>query len=500
MIGRVLYWRAAQRMRTIARRGNDAGAIQRDLLLRFLRRAAATRFGRDHDFASIGSLDGYRERVPVHDYETLRPYLDRVRDGAEDELWPGLPESFAVTAGTTGGEKYLPHTERSLASHLAGATDALGAYLVRARDKHLLCARIAFFGGSVALGSFESGIRWGDNTGLVAGRTPGWVHRYRSPSQAVLAIEDWEERLTATARELARCDVRLLMGVPSWVLVLLDAVEQEAGRPIRDVWPSWRGFLHGGIAFAPYAETYRKRVGRGVVFVETYTATEAGVIAVQDRADDDSMALLVDRDVFFEFIPAHEPESPRLTVDEVEENVPYILCVTTAAGLWSYRIGDVVRFAGTKPLRLVFHGREDFFLNAFGERVSQGELERAVAVAATEHGCEVREFAVLPEYPDVRRSSGRHVWMVEFERPPDDVAAFASSLDDAVRKGNFDYGSHRTGDCQLLPPEVRVLHRNSFFDWMKERGLPIGLHPVPRILDKTQAEALTVTSSRRRNP
>jgi hypothetical protein len=373
---------------------------------------------------------------------------------------------------------------------MAGGTDALHAYLVRAHDKHLLRAKIAFLGGSVALDRFQSGMEWGDNTGILAARSPTWVRPFRAPSARVLAMGNWEEKLASAAQELARTDVRLLLGVPSWALLLLDAVEREADRPIRDVWPSWRGFIHGGMAFGPYAETYRRRVGTGVLFVDTYTATEGGMLAIQDRNDDPSMAVLLDRNVYYEFARADDPDGPRFGIHEVEVDVPYVISVTTDAGLWSYRIGDVIRFTSARPPRLVFHGRRKFFLNAFGEHVSQEELERGVVDAAREHGCAVREFTVLPEFPDARCSSGRHVWIVEFASPPPDLGGFARSIDLSIQKGNDDYKSHRTADRQLRPPVVRMVHSGAFYAWMKSRNRLGGQNKVPRIIDRTLARGL----------
>jgi hypothetical protein len=482
VIGRVHYWRAGQRIRSVARQGRDAEAVQRDVLLRLVRQARETRFGRAHDFAAVGSsVDDYRARVPPQDYETLQPYFDRARDGAPDETWPGAVEAFAQTAGTTGGRKYLPQTRSSVKSSLDGGGDALAAYLVRAGDRRLFQAKIAFLSGHVALG---------DNTGILAARAPAWVRRFMVPGPDVLALPDWEEKLAAAARELARCDVRLLLGVPPWTLLLLDAVEREADRPVRDVWPSWRGYIHGGMAFGPYAETYRKRVGGGVVFVDTYSATEGGMLAVQDRNDDPSLAVILDRNVYFEFVRADEPDGPRRGVHEVEPDVPYLVYVTTDAGLWSYCMDDIVRFTSVRPPRLLFHGRRHFLLNAFGEHVSQGELERAVGVAAAAHGCEVREFTVLPEYPDARRSSGRHAWLVEFVVPPLDLRAFAHTIDGSIQGGNHDYRLHRAGSRQLRPPVVRLVRRGAFYAWMKRRGRLGGQHQVPRIVDQDAAHGL----------
>jgi hypothetical protein len=438
-----------------------------------VRRAAGTRFGRDHGFGGVRSPEEFRERVPAQDYESMRPFFERARDGAADETWPGVPEAFAVT----GSSKHFPHTRSSLRSALAGGGDALSAYVARAGDRHVLRASVAFLGGSAKLGRFDSGIPWGDNTGVVEQGAPAWMRAFRRPSAEVLALADWREKLAAAAKELARTDVRVLVGLPSWALLLLDAVEEEAGAAIRDVWPSWKGFLHGGVAFAPYAATYRRRAGAGIVFVDCYAATQGGVLAVQDRDGDPSLALLPDRNVYFEFAPVDEP-ARRVGVEAVEVDRPYLIHVTTDAGLWGYRIGDVVRFTSARPPRLLVEGRREPFLNAFGEHVSQEELERAVAEAATKHGAEIREFAVQPEYPDARASRGRHAWLVEFGVPPMDLAEFAATIDAALLGGNPDYRAHRAGDRQLLPPIVRPVSQGTFAAWLTRHAR----QKVPRVM------------------
>ena len=485
MIGRILYWRACERLRAIGRQGLDPAPLQRDLLLRLVRRAADTRFGREHGFEKVRSVEDFRERVPVQDYDSLRPYFERARDGAEDETWPGAPECFAMT----GSSKYFPHTKSSLKSSLASGGDAMAAYLVRSGDRHVLRASVAFLGGSPALGRFASGVPWGDNTGIVEASAPAWMRAFRVPSSDVLSLADWEEKLAAAAKELSRKDVRVLVGLPSWTLLLLDAVEAAAKASIRDVWPSWRGFLHGGVAFAPYAVTYRRRAGEGIVFVDCYAATQGGVLAVGDRDGDPSLALVLDRNVFFEFVPLDDPDGARVGVGEVEAGRPYLICVTTDAGLWAYQIGDVVRFTSTRPPRVVLEGRRRFFLNAFGEHVTQEEIERAVADAAAEHGAEVREFAVLPEYPDARKSRGRHTWIVEFGAPPRDLRRFAATIDGSLKRWNDDYRAHRAGDRQLLPPAVRPVAPGTFAAWLLRKNRL----KVPRVLDSDLATHAPLT-------
>lgn len=468
MIGWIPWARARRRLRALERLGRDPQGPQEAMLLRMVAEAARTRFGRDHGFDSIRTVEDFRERVPLQDHASMRPYLERAQGGAGDETWPGAPVAFAVSSG-----RALPYTPSSVRSFLGGAADALAAYLVRARDRSLPGRTIAVLGGGARLGDLPSGAPLGDGKGLLATRAPLRVRPFLAPSAAVRALADWEWKLDATAKELARRDVRVLVGAPSWSLLLVDRVERVAGRPIRDVWPSWRGLLHGGVAFAPYAETWRKRVGRDLVLVESYAATAGGVLAVEDREGDPSLALLPDRNVYFELVR----DGRRLGVHEAEAGVPYRLHVTTDQGLWGYATGDVVRFTATRPPRIVVEGGR-FLLNAFGERVTGEALEGALAAAARECACEVEAFAVEPEFPAVTEPRGRHRWIVECGEPPADLDAFARAVDAALRGESAEYRAHRLRDVQLLPPRVRLVRRGAFDAWRRDRGLAA----VPRVL------------------
>jgi len=483
MIGLALRALARRRLRAARETRGRAVARQHELLLRLVTRAADTRFGKEHDFPGIRGAADWRARVKAQDYESLRPRFERARDGAADELWPGVPRSFVATSGSTGGGKILPHTDESLQAALEGALDAVAAYVVRSRDADLLRAPIALLNGVRTRGRFDSGLAWGDASGLLGGDLPRWLRGRVLPSRATMAIDEWNAKFDATVDELTRRDLRVLVGAPSWCLRLIERVEEKTGLAIRDVWPSWRGLIHGGMAFAPYHGTLRRRVGPGVTFVDCYVAPSGGVLAVQDRDDDPSMLLLAGRNVYFEFTRASDPDGARFDLEEVEPGVAYLVHVTSDAGLWAYRLGDVVRFTGTDPPRLRVVGRADLRLNAFGESVLPTELEAAIAVAARECRCEVLEFTVLPEYPRPDRSRGRHAWIVEFTVLPPDLERFAGALDRALQRANDEYRTHRAGDAQLLPPRVRLAARDSFRTWLERHDRLRGYSKVPRVVE-----------------
>lgn len=478
MIGWILFARAKRRLRELRALAREPQAVQEPMLLRMVDEASRTRFGRAHGFDEIRSIADFRARVPLQDYGSLQPYLERARGGATGETWPGAAVAFAGS-----GERFLPETKDSIRSRIAGAKDALAAYLFRARDRGLLRGRLVFLGGRPLVDEFPSGMPYGDATGILAEHTPWWLRPWRSPSPAILSLADRHWKLEAAARELAQRDVRLLVGLPSWSLLLLDAVERLAGRSIRDAWPSLRGFIHGGVAFGPYREIFRKRAGRDVTFVETYTATAGGVLAVQDKDGGRSLAPLLDRNVYFEFVGE---DGVRRGLHEVEAGVRYAVHVSTDAGLWAYALDDTVEFTSTRPPRLRVLGSTRFPLNAFGERVRGEQLEAAARAAAQEAGCRLTAYSVVPEYPDIANPKGRHVWVVECGAPPADLDAFARALDAALQRESEEYRAHRDGDLLLRPPRVRLVRSGAFDEWAERRGGDA----APLVLDRERAREL----------
>ena len=356
----------------------------------------------------------------------------------------------------------------------------------------LFGGRLLFLGGSTALRP-HGDVFVGDNTGIMALHVPRCLRGLHAPDAAVRAMPSWEQKVAAAAAQCADVDLRMLAGVPSWIVLFGEAVLERcraAGRradTLADVWPHLQLFVHGGVTFAPYASRMRALIGREIRCTDTYSASEGGMLAVQDRRDDPGMLPLLDRATFFEFVPVEElgrPDARRFACHEVEPDVDYAVALTTDSGIVSYLVGDVVRFTSVAPLRLVFAGRTAHTLNAFGEHVSGGELERAVAAASTATGAIVSEFAVGVRYPDAGEPMGGHRYLIEFHRAPDDDAAFARVLDETLQRGNEDYATHRS--YGLLAPVVEPLPAGAFLAFMRRRGKIGGQHKVPRVLAAAQ--------------
>jgi hypothetical protein len=491
---------AGHRRRGLARAGREAVARQERTLLRLVAAARRTELGLRHGFASIRSVAEYQARVPLRSYLDFAPLWGRAARGEPDVTWPGTVRYWVKTAGTTAGEKVIPVTGEALRSHRRGGWDALALAAERVGAADLLGGALLFPGGSSTLTPHGEDGWLGDLSGLVVRDLPPVLAGRYSPGPAVAGLGDWETRLTATAAIASRQDVRLLAGMPSWTLILLERVaHQRRARPgeLGRLWPRLRVFVHGGVAFAPYRPLFEDWLGRPLEHLEVYPASE-GFVGLQTEPGE-GLTLMVDYGIFYEFVPVEDlprARPRRHTVADVELGRPYAIALTTPAGLWSYLLGDTVRVVARDPLRLAITGRIRHFVNAFGENVIVEEVERALVEACRRTEAEVVEFTVAPRYPAAGEPRGRHEWLVEFRRPPREPAAFARALDAALAQLNADYRAKRRGDVGMLAPRVVALSPGSFHRWMRAAGRLGDQHKVPRVTnDRAVAEALLAAAA-----
>ncbi len=479
---------ARRRLARMRAHAHDPMPPQQQLLQRITAAMARTQFGREHDLGRVRSLADLRRAVPLGDYAARKPWWERARAGEQNVFWPGLVRHWALSSGTTSGEKFLPVSDATIASQKRGGFDALVPHLVDPRAS-LFGGKLLFLGGSTALRRHGS-VWLGDNTGIMARHVPRLMRRWHAPDRFIRDLTAWEHKVAAAAAQTAAADLRMLAGVPSWIVLFGEAVLAHCrtqGRSVAnlgEVWPNLQLFVHGGVTFAPYAERVQTLLGRPLRMVDTYSASEGGMLAVQDDAALPAMLPLLDRGAVFEFVPAEElgkPDARRLFAHEVEPGVDYAVAVTTDAGIVSYLIGDLVRFVSTNPLRLLFAGRVAHTLNAFGEHVSGGELERAIAAAARATAASVEEFAVATDYPVPGEPMGCHCYYVQFHRAPGEPQAFARELDRVLQDGNEDYATHRS--YGLRPPVVEAVPAGTFLELLRRRGKVGGQHKVPRVLD-----------------
>jgi hypothetical protein len=462
-------------------RSMDPAAEQERLLLGLLRRAARTRFGRDHGFDAIRSVAAFQRAVPLRRYEALHDaYLAAELPVLEDVLWPGRTPYLALSSGTTAGRtKRIPVTLEMLRANRDATLDLMAWHLAANPGARPLAGMSFMLGGSTTLETVAPGVREGDLSGIAAHEVPALLRPWTWPPEDLALMPDWDAKLDALARQTPVDQIRVLSGTPSWLLVLFERLAARAGMPPL---PVLELLIHGGVAWAPYRDRIAPYLPPGCSTREAYAASE-GFIAVADRGDGEGMRLSLDHGCFFEFVPVEELESDNPTrhwAATLETGIDYAVVVSSCAGLFGYLIGDTVRFIDRSPPRLLVTGRTSWTLSAFGEHLSGEEIETGLRDAAASAGIAVAEYAVGPEFIG---SAGRHRWFIEpvGDAPDGTEARLAAALDAALRAANDDYAAHRDG-TQLASPAVVVVAEGAFAAWMRAEGKIGGQHKVPRVI------------------
>lgn len=472
----------------------NPAATQEAELLKLLRRAADTTFGRDHGFSKISSVKDFQARVPLRRYEDFwEAYWEKPFPTLTDVSWPGTIPYFAVTSGTTKGvTKYIPCSAAMNKSNIRASLDILVHHVTARPQSRLMAGRGFVLGGSTALTVHAPGIRSGDLSGIAAAEVPRWARPRYFPPRDLALIADWEEKMARLAPASLEAQITSVSGTPSWLLIFFDAL--HALRPdlphrLASYYPDLELVVHGGIGFEPYQRQFEALLeGSHAELREVYAASE-GFIATADRGSGEGMRVNLDTGLFFEFVPLDELESPNPTrhwIADAEPGVNYALVLSSCAGVWSYVVGDTVRLVDRDPPRLLVTGRTAYMLSAFGEHLIGEEIEHAIATAADEIGEMVADFSVGALFPKAKGELGRHLYIVEFgETLPgnDKLAAFAKTLDAALCETNEDYAAHRAGGFGLHSPRVHAVPHGSFAGWMKKRGKLGGQNKVPRIIN-----------------
>ncbi|MEO0045235.1 MAG: hypothetical protein RL705_426, partial [Bacteroidota bacterium] len=453
---------------------------QNKVFQELIRQAKNTQFGKDHHFDQIQSPSDFAQQVPVRDYEQLKPYVDRVVKGEENVLWKGKPLYFAKTSGTTSGAKYIPLTKESMPYHIEAARNAILHYIHETGNANFVDGKMIFLQGSPILEE-KNGIKLGRLSGIVAHFVPNYLQKNRMPSWETNCIEDWETKVNAIVEETFNENMSVISGIPSWVQMYFEKLQQKANKPVGDIFPNFNLFIYGGVNYEPYRAKFENLIGRKVDSIELFPASE-GFFAYQDSQKEKGMLLLLNSGIFYEFIKSDEfsTENPRrYTIGEVELGVNYVLILSTNAGLWGYNIGDTVQFTSLAPYRVVVSGRIKHYISAFGEHVIGKEVESALQEAMEGSTIRVNEFTVAPQ---INPTEGLpyHEWLIEFENEPDNLEAFAFQIDHAMRKQNVYYDDLIVGNV-LRPLVVTNVPKNGFQDYMKSIGKLGGQNKIPRL-------------------
>ena len=455
-------------------------ATQQKVFRQLIEKAKETEFGKDHNFNHITTFEDFAKRVPVRDYEELKPYVEKVVLGKENILWPGKPLYFAKTSGTTSGAKYIPLTKESMPYHIQAARNAILHYIHETGNASFVDGKMIFLQGSPEL-EVKNGIKLGRLSGIVAHFVPGYLQRNRMPSWETNCIEDWETKLDAIIEETYNEDMSVISGIPSWVQMYFERLTKKEGKEVGEIFKNFSLFIYGGVNFEPYRAVFKKLIGRKVDSIELFPASE-GFFAYQDSQTEKGMLLLLNSGIFYEFIKADEfySDNPkRYTIGEVEIGINYALVISTNAGLWAYDIGDTIQFTSLEPYRVIVSGRIKHYISAFGEHVIGSEVENALKEAMEGSGVSVNEFTVAPQ---VSPKSGLpyHEWLIEFEKEPENIDSFALKIDNAMRVQNSYYNDLISGNILRTVVITRV-KKNGFQEYMKSIGKLGGQNKLPRL-------------------
>lgn len=469
---------------------NNPIETQEKVFKNLITEATETAFGKDHDFISINTYEDFVKRVPIRDYEDLKPYVDRVVKGEEDVLWKGKPLYFAKTSGTTSGAKYIPLTKESMPTHVNAARNAILMYINETGNADFVNGKMIFLQGSPVLQE-KNGVQLGRLSGIVAHYVPKYLQKNRMPSWQTNCIEDWETKVDAIVEETLPENMTVISGIPSWVQMYFEKLQQKTGKKVGDVFKNFNLFIFGGVNYEPYRAKFENLIGRKVDSIELYPASE-GFFAFQDKQDEKGMLLQLDSGMFYEFVKAEDffSENPkRITLKDVEVGVNYVMIISTTAGLWAYNIGDTIQFTGTKPYRVIVSGRIKHFISAFGEHVIGKEVEHAMKDATVDTSIRINEFTVAPQ---INPDSGLpyHEWFIEFENEPENLSDLAQKLDTSLQSQNSYYFDLIEGKV-LQPLKITKVEKNGFQNYMKSIGKLGGQNKIPRLSnDRRIADAL----------
>lgn len=460
--------------------------VQREWQRKLVSTAKRTAFGKAHGFKDIETLADFQRQVPIRSHDELKPYIDRLMKGEQNLLWPSEVKWFAKSSGTTSDRsKFIPVTKESLEDcHFRGGKDMLSIWCHNNPETRIFSGKSLTIGGSHRINQIDQGSYYGDLSAVLIMNLPMWAEFHRTPDAEVALMEEWDEKLDTMSKITPTEEVTSISGVPSWTMVLCKRILEHTGKKtLAEVWPNLEVFFHGGVSFNPYRAEYERMLGKpNMGFLETYNASE-GFFGIQNRSDDDSLLLMLDYGIFYEFIPISELDSdtPKvLTLDQVEIGEDYAMIISTNGGLWRYNSGDVVSFTSTDPYKIKICGRTKHFINAFGEELQIHNADSAIQTACERTGASVSDYTAGPIF-FAGDENGAHEWLIEFSHPPENLDRFTQVLDTALKAVNSDYEAKRYSDLVLRSPLIKSLQRGSFSSWLKHKGKLGGQHKVPRL-------------------
>lgn len=486
IIPSIINWLNVKRINQIEIFKKYPFETQQETLYQLLAKAAKTEWGNKFRYSSISSIKEYQTRFPVQTYEDIIPYVDRLRKGESNLLWPGEIKWFAKSSGTTSTKsKFIPMSREALEDcHYRAAKDILVIYSMQRPATKIFSGKSLTLGGSHRMNQFSNDSLYGDLSAILIENAPFWVDIIRTPRQKIALLEDFEEKLNLITKSTVTENVTSISGVPSWYLVLIKQILEFTGKQdLLEVWPNLEVFFHGGISFNPYRDQYKKLItGSQMHYMETYNASE-GFFGIQDDQENNDLLLMLDYGIFYEFIPSDKigsADPPVLTIADVSTGVNYALIISTNGGLWRYMIGDTIIFTSVNPYRFRISGRTKHFINVFGEEVIIENADKAIDSACKGTEAIIAEYTAGPVFMNTL-SKGSHEWLIEFEKLPSDLSLFVRILDETLKSVNSDYEAKRFKDLNLILPVVKPVPRGTFNKWLKAKNKLGGQNKVPRL-------------------
>jgi len=477
-LARLRYWRIEHWVK-------DPVAAQREVLQDLITHGQYTQIGRKYQFSTIFNIRKFKELVPIQTYEDLKPFIDEVMLGEADVLWNTPIEWFAKSSGTTSDKsKFIPLSQESIEdNHFQGSKDVLSIYYNAMPESDLLTGKMLIIGGSHQVHPIKDDIQYGDLSAVLLQNSPIWSGLVRVPELSIALMDEWESKIELLAESTIQEPVTSIAGVPTWTMVLLKRILQITGKKtIKEVWPDFELYIHGGVSFTPYQAEFKKIIGGDCNYLEIYNASE-GFFAAQDRLDEEGMLLFLDHGIFYEFMPveSYGKENPvTIGLDKVELGKNYAIVISTNGGLWRYLVGDTVQFVTLNPFRIKVSGRLKQYINAFGEELIADNSDKAISLTCASLNLVMKEYTAAPIFMS-DKGAGAHEWLIEFENPPTDMHAFTIELDKNLQSVNSDYEAKRYKDIALGLPQITAVKKDCFHEWLKRKGKLGGQHKIPRL-------------------
>ena len=489
LVNSIISWWMRKRIHQIELFMKYPHEVQQEVFQSLLFNARNTEWGKKYEYESIKNAETYRQRVPIQSYESLQPYIERQLSGEQNILWHSEVKWFAKSSGTTNSKsKFIPVTRESLEEcHYKAGKDMLSIYFNNRPDSQLFAGKSLALGGSQQVNQFNNETLYGDLSAVLISNLPFWVEFYRTPDLSIALMDNWEEKVEEIARATMNENVTNISGVPTWTVVLAKKILEITGKNnLTEVWPNLELYIHGAVNFAPYRAQFAQLIpSSSMYYLETYNASE-GFFGIQDTSESD-MLLMLDYGIYYEFVEADQwgnDNAKVVDLSSVEIGKNYAILISTNGGLWRYAIGDTIKFTSINPYRIKITGRTKHFINAFGEELIIDNAEKAMVAACQATNATVSDYTAAPIYFSNDKKSGGHEWIIEFEQQPNDSQLFKTTLDEVLKQQNSDYEAKRKGDMALAFPTIHIAPKDTFYNWMKNRGKLGGQHKVPRLANE----------------